>query len=522
MNPNALPSRLCLLALVVTGALISDATSYADQSNRPNIIVFLVDDMGVMDTSLPFLTDDRGRPKRYPLNDFYRTANMEELAASGIRFSNFYAMSVCSPTRISLLTGQNAARHHTTQWIMSEANNRGEFGPPDWNWKGLQKDSVTLPRLLQSAGYRTIHVGKGHFGPHGTEGADPLNLGFEVNIAGREIGAPGSYSGQQNYGNGRIRGKDRAVPHLDKYHGTDTHLSEALTLEAELQIDHSVAAGQPFFLYLAHYAVHAPFQSDPRFASHYADSGRPKRVQNFATLIEGMDKSLGDLVTHVRSLGVGENTLLLFLGDNGTDAPIGHEHTVACAEPLRGKKGSHYEGGMRVPFIAAWVTPNPENLTQQELPILVGGIQTQMANVCDLLPTIAEVAKVAPPSSLQMDGSSLATLLTGKPDDSHSTEFLMHFPHEHRTNYFTSYRNGDWKVVHHDFPGEDSDNVRYQLFNLASDPFEQRNLADSHPDELQRMMEELLASLESHQAQYVVDPKNLPTPLKPVMVQPAK
>jgi arylsulfatase A-like enzyme len=178
--------------------------------------------MGVMDTSVPFLTDAAGKPQRYPLNDFYRTPNMERLAASGIRFNNFYAMSVCSPTRISLLTGQNAARHRTTNWIDPDQNNAGPQGPPDWNWRGLKRGDVTLASLLRDAGYRTLHVGKGHFGPRASEGANPANLGFDINVAGASFGAPGSYYGQRNYGAGTPRAKS-AVPHLDPYHGHVPH-----------------------------------------------------------------------------------------------------------------------------------------------------------------------------------------------------------------------------------------------------------------------------------------------------------
>ena len=151
-------------------------------AKAPNIVVFLVDDMGVMDTSVPFLTDG-GKPKRYPLNEYYRTPSMERLASQGIRFNNFYAMSVCSPTRISIMTGQNAARHGATNWINPRSNNGGPLGPPDWNWRGLNSKDLTLPGLLREAGYETIHVGKGHFGPDDTEGAEPLNLGFNINVA---------------------------------------------------------------------------------------------------------------------------------------------------------------------------------------------------------------------------------------------------------------------------------------------------------------------------------------------------
>ena len=117
-------SFLCVALLGIASASLSAA-------ERPNIVVFLVDDMGVMDTSVPFLTDEAGQPKRYPLNDYYRTPNMERLAARGIRFNQFYAMSVCSPTRISIMTGQNAARHRTTNWINPDKDNGGPQGPPD-------------------------------------------------------------------------------------------------------------------------------------------------------------------------------------------------------------------------------------------------------------------------------------------------------------------------------------------------------------------------------------------------------
>ena len=328
----------CAVVAVFFFAFVLSQTAWSQAIQRPNIVVFLVDDMGVMDTSVPFLTDEAGAPKRYPLNDFYRTPNMERLARGGIRFNQFYAMSVCSPTRISIMTGQNAARHRATNWINPRQNNSGANGAPNWNWAGLKQTDVTLPKLLRNNGYRTIHVGKGHFGPEGHEGAEPLNLGFDVNVAGAAFGAPGSYYAEQNFGHGTRRAH-HAVPHLDHYHGSKTFLTEALTIEAKKRVTETVERGEPFYLYFSHYAVHAPFDSDPRFAAHYVDSGKPKNAQAFATLIEGMDKSLGDMLDHFEQLGIAENTLIFFLGDNGSDAPLGHQHKVACAAPLRGKKG---------------------------------------------------------------------------------------------------------------------------------------------------------------------------------------
>ncbi|WP_222927902.1 sulfatase-like hydrolase/transferase [Polaribacter aestuariivivens] len=290
-----------------------------------------------MDSSVPFLTDENGNAKKYPLNNYYRTPNMEKLAKNGIRFTNFYAHSVCSPSRTSILTGQNSARHGVTNWINSENNNKTEFGPKDWNWKGLTKETVTLPKILQKASYKTIHVGKAHFGPFNSDGEDPLNLGFDVNIAGSSIGHPESYYGKEGYGH--IAGqKSRAIPDLEKYHGKDIFLTEALTLEANSAISQAKKEGKPFYLNMAHYAVHAPFHSDPRFADNYKDSDKSKRAQAYATLVEGINKSLEDIIQHVKDLGLGENTLILFLGDNSSDAPLSIENDYSSSSPLKEKK----------------------------------------------------------------------------------------------------------------------------------------------------------------------------------------
>ena len=501
-----------LISVLWAGVAVPACQAIAAEipADRPNIMVMLVDDMGIMDTSVPFLTNAHGEPVRYPLNDYYHTPGMERLAEQGIRFNNFCAMSVCSPTRISLMTGQNAARHRTTNWINWRTNNAGPHGPPSWNWDGLSSNDVTLPKLLKSQGYRTIHVGKGHFGPREADGENPLNLGFDVNVAGTCIGAPASYYGQENFA-GKGKKSDAAVPGLEKYHGQEIFLTEALTLEAKDRVSAAVNEKKPFFLYFAQYAVHAPFNSDPRFASHYQESGKPPAAQAFATLIEGMDKSLGDMLDHFETLGIAENTLVIFLGDNGSDAPLGDPHSVACAAPLRGKKGSHYEGGTRVPFIAAWAKKNRQNLHQQALPIPAGVIQEQQAAVQDLLPTLLKITGAEFRLNQKVDGQPLNLLLTGQRDPSRHETFLMHYPHSpHRSDYFTTYREGDWKVIYHYFPTQVSAGSHYQLFNLKTDPFEQTNLAETNRPELERMMQALIASLESHDALYPVDDEGRP------------
>lgn len=229
-----------------------------------------------------------------------------------------------------------------------------------------------------------------------------------------------------------------------------------------------------------------------------------------------MDKSLGDILDHLDDLGIADNTLIFFLGDNGSDAPLGDPHAVACAAPLRGKKGAHYEGGMRVPFIAAWARADGDNPYQKRLPIAVGAIQSQQAAVMDLFPTLLGLTNTEIPADYVVDGKRLDTLLTGQLDASRKEEFLMHYPHSpHRSVYFTCYRKGDWKVIYHYFPSEASENSHYQLYNLAEDPFESTNLAASHPEQLRVMMEGLIASMESHNALYPVDKEEGGTAMKP-------
>ncbi|WP_369049465.1 sulfatase [Tenacibaculum sp. UWU-22] len=508
MNKKTFSSFYLILLLSIVSLLEVSCKSKkvyensAKQSDAPpNIIVFLVDDMGPMDTSVPFISDTLNNTKKYPLNNFYRTPHMDELAKQGVRFTNFYAHSVCSPSRTTIMTGQNSARHHVTTWIDPFNNNKGKYGPPDWNWKGLTSKSITIPRLLHTVGYQTIHIGKGHFGPKGSEGANPLNLGFDVNIGGGYMGRPGSYYGKDGYGN--IKGdKGRAVPGLEKYYDKDVFLTEALTLEANKAITEAHQQGKPFYLYMSHYAVHAPFQSDPRFANHYKNSGKSKKAIAYATLVEGMDKSLGDIIAHVKEMGVGNNTLILFLGDNGSDAPLPIKNNYSSSAPLKGKKGNHWEGGIRVPFMAAWVTPDSESPNQKMYPIAVGAIQTELGDITDIFPTLCKVAGAPIPSNYTYDGASLLTQFRGLYNDTRQNIFINHFPHEHRSNYFTSMVNGHWKVVYH-YPIK-TNQPQYELFDLSTDPFETTNLAAEKPKKLLENMKLLEKQLTIEGAQYPV------------------
>lgn len=487
LSPTS-PETYTLTASNASGSA-SKSISISTGPARPNIIFFLVDDMGWQDTSEPFLYDQNGNEVITPLNQRYRTPNMEVLADRGMKFTNAYAMPVCTPTRNCWITGLNSARHHVTNWTnvnggeTSENSTATHNSPTDWLRTGLSNSHTTLPSLLHSVGYRTIHSGKAHFGSS-TYAKEPLNIGFDVNIAGNQIGHPGSYTG--TYG----AGTSHAVPGLDQYHNTGTHLSEALTLEINKAIEKSVDDGVPFFAYMAHYAVHAPFQADSRFTANYPSLSGNELA--YATLIEGMDKSLGDIMTKLDQLGVAEDTIIVFMSDNGGDAPFSNVNDSNA--PLRHKKGSKYEGGMREPFIVSWCKPDASNPFQQVTPIPSGSKQDDIIAVFDLYPTFASLGKVSPPDGL--DGYDLTPYFRNTPGTHRPQELLIHFPHDHRSDYFTVFRENEWKLIYN----YASNN--YELYNLDNDLSETTNLSSTENNRVMAMARKMAIALNKAGAQW--------------------
>lgn len=478
-----------------TGVLPS-AHAAPDAPKRPNIVLFLVDDMGWQDTSLPFWT------QRTPYNDIYHTPNMERMAAQGKMFTQAYACSVSSPTRVSLFTGMNAARHRVTSWTLHKDVTHEEPDSvliyPEWNVNGICQEPgiarttqvTSLAQLLKDNGYHTIHCGKAHFGAKGTPGADPLKMGFDVNIAGHAAGSPASYYGKENFGN-RPHGKNppAAVPGLEAYHGTDTFLSEALTLEAMKALDNAQGTDKPFFLYMAHYAIHTPIQPDMRFYQKYLDKGLPPVEAAYATLIEGMDKSLGDLMDYLDRNGLADNTVLLFMSDNGGLAAhtrAGQLHTQNY--PLNSGKGSAYEGGVREPMIVRWpgvVAP----ATRCDHYLMIE----------DFFPTILEMAGVGEYHTVQeRDGISFMPLLTGV-GEMEERDIYWHYPNSWGPSgpgigATCSIRSGNWKLVYYFADG------RHELFNIPADISEKHDLAQERPElvrELSRRLGDYLRSVDA-------------------------
>lgn len=490
-------SRTVTLAATTTFTLTATNSSGSSQATvrvasgppRPNILLFLVDDMGWQDTSVPFHYDSTGQPVVTALNQRYRTPNMESLAASGMKFTRAYAHPVCTPTRISLMTGRNAARHRVTDWTSVTGTETSDNdvahlrSPTGWLKTGISPAEITLPKLLGEAGYRTIHTGKAHFGSQGAFGQYPQALGFDINIAGNEIGNPASYYGTANFGTG-----SNHVSGLEAYHGQDIFLTEALTLEMNKALEKSVADGVPFFAYMAQYAVHSPFNEDPRFAGNYPSLSGGERA--FATLIEGMDKSLGDIRAKLETLGVAENTLIVFMSDNGGDAPLANNNAnpvIRGNAPLRGKKGMRYEGGIRVPVIVAWAKAAAGNPFQAALPIPAGSRQSDLVHVTDWFPTL--LGEAAVPFSQAVDGHDLRPYLTSTPGFHRPQSLVTHFPHGHNNDHFSVYHEGDWKLIFN-YADESP-----ELYNLAADLGEQTNLAASQPARMMSMTRALARQL---------------------------
>lgn len=510
-----------ILVFLCTGCSAASDTQSDRQIDeaavRPNILVFLVDDMGWQDTSVPFHREIT------PFNRHYRTPAMERLARQGVRFTHAYSHAVCSPTRTSIMTGQNPARHHVTNWTLwKDRDQSGKWGrvgaPPSWNTNGLQPEDRPLSMLLQESGYFTIHCGKAHWGAHGTAGSDPCKLGFDVNIAGHAAGGPGSYYGKANFGNHAdgSRKLPWGIPTLEKYHGTDIHLTDACTLEAKAAMTRAARAGKPFYLYAAHYAVHAPIRPHRRFSAHYegekydgTEIEIPKAERDYATMVEGMDASLGDLLAHVEDLGIAENTLVIFTSDNGGLSAHARGTTPRGTGkdthnwPLRAGKGSAYEGGTRVPFLVAWAKPAPDTAAQRALPLRAGSTSEQPLLCEDLFPTVLGIAGVEVPQGRVVDGHDMRPYWLGTAADP-SRPLLFHYPHvwgPRGDGYepHSAMRLGRFKVIYF------YNARRWELYDLVADLSERHDLAARQPERLRELATRMVEELSAMQVQWPVD-----------------
>ena len=313
-----------LLALSMLPVIGASGCGKTDQ--RPNIIFFLADDFGWTDTQVAF------GPEVYPQNNRHNTPNFVQMASEGAIFTNAYACPLSSPTRTSILTGVNSAHTHVTNYLGSLRGAETSYPTPEgyepasgvldaprWAVNGVNpvipgaadnvEDSfygTVYPRLLRDSGYFTIHIGKAHWATAGTPGCSPYNMGFVVNVAGGVVEfSKCGYRSEDNYGNVKDGRGVPFTPHnLMEYYGTGTHLTQALTREALKALEFPIQEKKPFYLFLSQYAVHTPIQDDPRFFQKYLDAGMDEGQARFASMVEGVDVSLGEIRAFLKEKGI--------------------------------------------------------------------------------------------------------------------------------------------------------------------------------------------------------------------------
>lgn len=449
---------LSLVALfVIDGALASVST--AEEQDRPNtnVVFILIDDLGWKDLGC------------YG-SDYYHTPNIDRLAAAGMRFTDGYAAcNVCSPTRAAILTGKYPARLLLTQWLPSGRWNASENRLREGRYlSNLPLEEVTIAEALREGGYRTAFMGKWHLG---TETYYyPEHQGFDVNVAGRDYGAPGSYF-YPFTGSWKIPTTGRVLRKEPPLAGAKgDYLVDRLAEEAESFVRKN--ADKPFFLMLSHYAVHAPLQGKAEKLARYesvaaaARQGKPA----YAAMVESVDDSVGRVMNAIDELGLAEQTLVIFTSDNGGFAK------ATDNGPLRANKGSNYEGGIRVPLIVCW----PGHIRP-------GSISREPVISTDFYPTILAATRQPQRPYQHVDGVSLLPLFEGA-ESLGRDAIYWHYPHynQHPQSFPSGViRSGNWKLI------ESFETGKAALYNLADDIGETDDLAGSRPEKADELATKL-------------------------------
>jgi len=429
-------------------AAASALTARAAATPPANIVVILVDDLGWRDVG-------------FNGTRFYSTPHIDALAAAGMKFPHAYAAApVCAPSRAAILTGRSPARLGLTSDLPVRHDLPFSKVLPPPSKAFLPLEEKTIAEELQSAGYISAAIGKWHVGGPRYY---PERQGFDINVAGTDSGEPRSQFYPQWNGNPPITAKQGEC------------LADALTDAAEDFIQRY--SDRPFFLWLSHYAVHAPLEADPGVVGIYRRKIDPKDRQNnpvYAAMIETVDTSVGRVVKRLADAGVADRTAIFFLSDNGGNA------SATSNAPLKAGKGFLYEGGIRVPMCIVWPGATKPGATSNT-PVIG----------TDIYPTIAEMAGIKRLTGSPADGVSLAPLLRGGPAPKRDA-LLWHYPHysPEGGRPGRAIRMGDWKLIQWY-----EDNAT-ELYNLTEDPGEAKNVATAQPAKAK----ELQASLESIQA----------------------
>lgn len=534
-HPQARLSVLLAGALLLFAPLLvssAPAPAAAGKSRpRPNVIFILADDLGIVDINAYAQRFTGARAEQM----YYETPQLDRLVRGGVSFSQAYACQLCSPTRTSLLTGKNAARIGMTTAVGGNVRtfyNQG-IAPPEgyvaqdaleWVDKiSIQqallngttidalpsgqpadqgRDELTIAEAMTE--HRSAFIGKWHVGGHGSRGWQPRDQGFEEISYFDEGGSP--YFKWRALWNNRallfptmpqpelLRG--RTGPDLGADYLTDELTEHALAyLRARAEEQRSGSAGgKPFFLYLCHFAVHTPFQGRQADLDHFGKkatrgwNGHDNPV--YAAMLRSLDASVGRLLDALEATGLEENTLVVFMSDNGG---VTYTSPVAtCNAPFKGGKALHFEGGIRVPLVFRW-KGRIEGGRWSDVPV----------DCADLFPTLLEFAGYDPrPHYRQggIDGRSIVSLFEdptnargGYSRDTHFWHYPLNVivknPEDGQPSAPSSaVRQGDWKLIF-DWSGA------LRLYNIARDPFEKEELSEKQPQkalELFRLLNDWL------------------------------
>ena len=404
---------------------------------------------------------------------YYQTPNLDRLAAEGVRFTQAYAAcAVCSPTRASILTGRYPARVGVTDWIRPLAGTTwteaGVRAAPAYgggpkrrlltprNPRWMERDEITIAEQLSDNGYTCGFIGKWHLGP---EGWMPEDQGFTFNAGGCDFGHPPHYFDPYPAAHQKTTFPN-LPPRQEGEYLTDREADEAVGFIR-------ANADRPFFLCLAHYAVHSPIQAKADLIARYEarlQAGTPPEGDGqdfppYAAMVHSVDDAAGAIMRTLDELGLADNTLVIFTSDNG-----GAVHFRATDNrPLRSGKGRPYEGGIRVPLLMRWPAGLPE-ATVTKTP----------ANTIDLLPTILAATNTPLPLNTRIDGIDLAPTARGTNGD---RALFWHYPHYWWGGRLTPYsiiRDGRWKLIRWYETGVD------ELYDLDRDPAEATDVAASN------------------------------------------
>ena len=436
-----LPRRVFAAAVAACASIIVTAPNASAQTRPPNVVIIVADDMGYADIGVQGSRD-------------IPTPNIDALAAGGTRFTNAYVSGpYCSPTRAGLMTGRYPQR-------FGHEFNLGVG--PNFSERGLPLTERTMADRLKAAGYRTALFGKWHLGS--AERFHPMSRGFDEFF--------GFLAGEHSYLEPMPNGFNPLLDGRSPVQETP-YLTDALADRAADFIRRNQS--RPFFLYLAFNAVHTPMHATDKYLarfSHIADQQR----RTYAAMLSAMDDGIGKTIAALRAANLEGNTLIFFFSDNGGPTMAGTTINGSRNTPLRGSKRQTWEGGIRVPFIIQWKGHLPEGKTDGR-PIIQ----------LDVLPTVMTAAGVTPQRDWQLDGVNLLPFLTGAASGSpHDTLYW-------RLGDNMAIRIGDWKLVKtHEGPlGSDpavlSDLSGAELFNLADDIGEDRNVAASHPEKVREL-----------------------------------